>query len=146
VLFRSVRAANIQSAKAKYEASKATYESVARNAVREVEEALAMLNSTAQRFEDASKATEGFKISLDATEARNKASLGNLFELEEARRASLQAENNLLSLKNERVLAWISLYRAMGGGWTVALNSPTLIFDHILKQTEPIDAASAPNN
>lgn len=141
-----VRAANIQSAKAKYEASKVTYESVTRNAVREVEEALATLNSTAQRFEDASKAAEGFKISLDATEARNKASLGNLFELEEARRVSLQAENNLLSLKNERVLAWISLYRAMGGGWTAALNSPTLIFDHALKQTEPTDATSAPTN
>ncbi len=141
-----VRAANIQSAKAQYEASKVTYESVARNAVREVEEALATLNSTTERYEDANKAAEGFKISLEATEARNKASLGNLFELEDARRASLQAENNFLSLKNERVLAWISLYRAMGGGWTAALNSPTLIFDHTLKQTEPIDADSAPIN
>ena len=141
-----VRAANIQNAKAQYEASKVTYESVTRNAVREVEEALATLNSTAQRFENASKAAEGFKISLDATEARNKASLGNLFELEEARRASLQATNNLLILENERVLAWISLYRAMGGGWIVALNSPTLIFDHNLKQTEPLEADSAPTN
>jgi outer membrane protein TolC len=115
---------------------------VARNAVREVEEALATLNSTAQRFDDANKAAEGFKISLEATEARNKASLGNLFELEEARRASLQAENNLLLLKNERILAWISLYRAMGGGWTAALNSPTLIFDHKLNQSEQLETDS----
>jgi NodT family efflux transporter outer membrane factor (OMF) lipoprotein len=139
-----VRAANIQSAKAQYEASKITYESVVRNAVREVEEALAILNSTARRFDNASKAAEGFKISLEATEARNKASLGNLFELEEARRASLQSENNLLSLKNERVLAWISLYRAMGGGWTAALNSPALIFDHELKKTEQTNGDSVP--
>jgi hypothetical protein len=69
-----------------------------------------------------------------------------LFELEEARRASLQATNSLLTLENERVLAWISLYRAMGGGWTIALNSPTLIFDHNLKQTEPPEADSAPTN
>ncbi|ADI30149.1 RND efflux system, outer membrane lipoprotein, NodT family [Methylotenera versatilis 301] len=141
-----VRAANVENAKAQYEAAKVTYESVARNAVREVEEALATLNSTAQRFNDANQAAEGFKISLVATEARNKASLGNLFELEEARRASLQAENNLLTLKNERVLAWISLYRAMGGGWTAALNSPTLIFDQKLNQSEQLEADSIPTD
>ena len=141
-----IRAANIQAAKAQYEAAKVTYESVARNAVREVEEALATLNNTSQRFEDASKASEGFRISLEATEARQKANLANLFELEEARRASLQAENNLLSLKNERVLAWISLYRAMGGGWTTSLNSPTLIFDRNAKQTETLEATSATTN
>jgi outer membrane protein, multidrug efflux system len=141
-----VRNANIENAKAQYEASKVTYESVARNAVREVEEALATLNNTALRYEDAIKAAEGFRISLEATEARNKANLGNLFELEEARRASLQAENNLLSLENERVLAWISLYRAMGGGWTEALNSPKLIFDHTYLQTEPINSDSASTN
>jgi multidrug efflux system outer membrane protein len=140
------RAANIQAAKAQYEAAKVTYESVARNAVREVEEALATLNSTSRRVEDAINASKGFKISLEATEARNKANLANLFELEEARRASLQAENNLHSLENDRVLAWISLYRAMGGGWTAALNSPALVFDKTVKPTEPLEADSAPTN
>lgn len=139
-----VREGNIKNAKAQYEASKRTYESVARNAVREVEEALATLNSSALRLEDAEKATEGYKVLLEATEVRNKADLANLFELEEARRASLQAESNLLTLKNERVLAWISLYRAMGGGWTTALNSPVLVFEHDLKQTEQSNADSAP--
>lgn len=140
------RAANIQAAKAQYESAKVTYESVARNAVREVEEALATLNSTSRRVEDAINASKGFKISLEATEARNKANLANLFELEEARRASLQAENNLHSLENDRVLAWISLYRAMGGGWTAALNSPALVFDKTVKPTEPLEADSAPTN
>ena len=131
-----VRAANITAAKAQYEAAKNTYESVARNAVREVEEAMAKLNSTSQRLEDVNKAADGFKISLAATQMRYQASLANLFELEDARRADLQAQTNVVTLTNERVLSWISLYRAMGGGWTQALNSPVLIFDHELKQTE----------
>jgi outer membrane protein TolC len=131
-----VRAANITAAKAQYEASKITYESVARNAVREVEEAMAKLNSTSQRLEDVNKAADGFKISLVATQMRYQASLANLFELEDARRADLQAQTNVVTLTNERVLAWISLYRAMGGGWTQALNTPDLIFNQELKQSE----------
>ena len=131
-----IRAANITAAKAQYEAAKNTYESVARNAVREVEEAMAKLNSTSQRLEDVNKAADGFKISLAATQMRYQASLANLFDLEDARRADLQAQTNVVTLTNERVLAWISLYRAMGGGWTQALNSPVVIFDHDLKQTE----------
>jgi outer membrane protein TolC len=43
-------------------------------------------------------------------------------ELEEARRVRLTAETALLSLLNERTAAWISLYRAAGGGWDGALD------------------------
>ena len=109
---------------------------MARNAVREVEEALARLNSASLRLEDVNKSADGFKVSLTATQMRYQASLANLFELEDARRADLQAQTNVVTLSNERALAWISLYRAMGGGWTQALNSPVLILDHELKQTE----------
>ncbi len=131
-----VRAANINAAKAQYEAAKSTYESVARNAVREVEEAMATLNSTALRLDDVNKAADGFSLSLTATEVRYKANLANLFELEEARRASFQAHSNVYTLKNEQALAWVSLYRAMGGGWTEVLNTPILTFDRELKQTD----------
>ena len=118
-----MREANIDAAKAQYEAAKSVYENVVRNAVREVEEALATLNSTAQREADVAKAADRFQISYAASQARYQASLANLFELEEARRASLQAENSVFTLQNERVLAWISLYHAMGGGWTAEQNT-----------------------
>ncbi|MGB4812278.1 MAG: efflux transporter outer membrane subunit [Methylophilaceae bacterium] len=114
------RQASIQTAKAQYEANKRTYESVARNAVREVEEAMATLNNAHMRLEDVNKAAEGFQISLKATETRHQANLANLFELEEARRANLIAKNNVFITQSEQTQAWISLYRAMGGGWTSA--------------------------
>lgn len=133
-----VREANIDAARAQYEAAKSIYESVARNAVREVEEALAILNSTTLREIDVKKASDRFQITYRATQARYQASLANLFELEEARRASFQADTNVFALQNERVLAWISLYHAMGGGWTaeqntLPQNTPALILDRELK-------------
>ena len=152
-----VRRANINQARAQYVAAKSIYESVARNAVREVEEALTTLNSTALRLEDVTKASDGFKASFDATDTRFKANLANLFELEEARRAHLQAQNNVLALENERVVAWISLYRAMGGGWAsidanssnsgknLAETEPKLVMDRLLQSLEaspiPIEPA-----
>ena len=152
-----VRKANINQARAQYTAAKSVYESVARNAVREVEEALTTLNSAASRLDDVKKSAAGFKASFDATDTRFKANLANLFELEEARRAYLQAQNNSLALDNERVLAWISLYRAMGGGWVsadasanigsqnLAETEPKLVMDKLLQslEAEPMQAEPA---
>jgi outer membrane protein, multidrug efflux system len=156
-----LRRANLNAAKAQYTAAKSIYESVARNAVREVEENLATLNSAAMRLDDVNNAASGFKVSLDATQLRYAANLANLFELEEARRAHLQAQNNVLTLENERVQAWISLYRAIGGGWasanagnnssanngskTLAEIEPKLMMDRLLQslETEPMPAESA---
>ncbi len=138
-----LRKANVVTAKAEYEAAKSTYESVVRNAVREVEEAMASLNNTALRLDDLNKAESGFNDLFDATQTRYKANLANLFELEEARRASLQAQTNTYILKNEQALAWVSLYRAIGGGWTPALNMPVLTLDRELKFTELTNSAPA---
>lgn len=132
-----VRAANLVAAKAQYAAAKTSYESVARNAVREVEEALAQLNSNSERVNDVNQSAAGYRLSLAATKLRYQNDLANLFELEEARRANLQAQTNVYVLNNERALAWVALYRAMGGGWSLALNSPVLTFDHDLKHTAP---------
>lgn len=38
-------------------------------------------------------------------------------ELEDARRSALAAQSGLLGLQLERQLLWVSLYRALGGGF-----------------------------
>ena len=153
-----VRKANVNQAKAQYVAAKSIFESVARSAVREVEEALATLNSASQRLNDVSKAAEGFQASFNATETRFKANLANLFELEEARRANLQAQNNVFLLENDRVQAWILLYRAMGGGWNnnasevIASNldtEPKLVMDKLfqfLDGSTPLETSALPTD
>ena len=89
-----------------------------RGAIRDVENALITLQGTADRNADAQIAADNFEVSFRATEARYKSGFGTLFELEDARRSALAAQNTLIDLRRERVAAWIALYRALGGGWS----------------------------
>ena len=117
------RVANVQAAQARYEAAVIQYRSKARQAVAEVEIALLNLQSTASRRGDSQAAAEGYRASFNATQARYKSGLASLVELEDARRTLLAAETTLVNLQRERMAAWIALYRAAGGGWTVADNA-----------------------
>ena len=118
------RAANVDAAVARYEEAAALYRARVRQAVREVEEALVNLQSTAARREDARLAADGYRAAFTGTEARYKSGLGNLLELEDARRTLLAAETGLLSLQRERANAWVALYRATGGGWSASDSGP----------------------
>jgi outer membrane protein TolC len=112
------RAANVQAAKAAYVAAEADYRARARQAVREVEEALVRLNSAALREQDALTASQGYRRAADAADVRWKNGLGSLLELEEARRDALAADSTLATVRRDRVAAWGALYRALGGGWS----------------------------
>lgn len=111
-------AANQTAAHAAYDDAVLQYQAKVREAVREVEDALVALQSTALREQDARTASAGFEDSLRAAQARFKGGLGSLFELEDARRSALAAQNAVIDLQRERTTAWINLYRALGGGWS----------------------------
>lgn len=117
------RAANAQAARARYDAAASSYAANIRQAVREVEDALLALHSTASRGADARAAAQGFMQSFQASEARYRGGLSSLFELEDARRSLVAAQSALIELQRERVAAWIALYRALGGGWSVIPSS-----------------------
>lgn len=119
------RAAGVEAAQARYEQAAAQYRARVRLAVREVEQALVALDSARSRAGDARIAAEGYRASFAATEARYRAGLASLVELEDARRTMLAAETALVSLQREGLGAWIDLYRAAGGGWTEAAPGPT---------------------
>jgi outer membrane protein, multidrug efflux system len=114
------RRANVDAARARYDAATVAYAASLRTAVREVEEALIALQSTAARDGDARIAAEGFERSYRAAESRYRGGLASLFELEDSRRTAVAAQSALIDLQRERVAAWISLYRALGGGWSPA--------------------------
>ena len=118
-----VRRANVDSAKVRYQAAVVNYRATARNAVREVEQALINLNSSTARSGDAQISLEGYRIAFVAAEDRYKNGLGSLLELEDARRTRLASENAVVTLARERSAAWVALYRAAGGGWTPSANS-----------------------
>ena len=111
------RSADVAAAQARYTAAVAVYRATVRQAVREVEEALVNLRSTDDRSADTQVAAQGYQASFVATQARYTAGLASLPELEDARRTALAADTHAIDLQRERLLAWIALYRAAGGGW-----------------------------
>lgn len=125
--------ANVDVARARYDEAVINYQSTVRNAVREVEQALVKLQSTATRGQNVIDAVEGFRASLGGTESLYQNGLASLYDLEESRRNRLTAELAVISLRQERVAAWIALYRAAGGGWHVAR-----------RDTPPLSAQSKP--
>lgn len=112
------RAADVDAARAAYDDAVVQLQAALRHAVREVEDALVRLQSTAIRADDARLAAENFDASLRATEARWKGGVASLFELEDARRSAAAARATLIELDRERLVAGIDLIRALGGGWS----------------------------
>jgi len=111
------RKAGVDAARARSDEAYALYRASAIQAVREVEEALVRLDAAQAREADARRAASGYEQVQGATAARWQAGLGNLIELEESRRNALNARSSLLQVQRERVGAWLSLYKAAGGGW-----------------------------
>lgn len=111
------RGAQVDAAQARYDEAAALYRAKVRQAVSEVEQALVRLQSTSERNASARAAAAGYRTAFDATEARWRAGLASLVELEDARRTALAAENAVIALQHERQTAWVALYRAAGGGW-----------------------------
>lgn len=109
--------ANVRAAQARYVNAAAQYRASVRQAVREVEEALVKLQSTAARNADALSAADGYRAAFTGSEARYRSGLASLLELEDARRTLLAAQNSVITLQRERRSAWVALYRALGGGW-----------------------------
>ncbi len=127
--------ADVESAHARYEEAVMQYRATARQAIREVEEALVNLHGTAARAADAQVAVEGYQASFEAMEQRHRSGFASLLELEESRRMLLNARMALSALERERMAAWIALYRAAGGGWRQG--------DPVLQDAAPTTSAPA---
>lgn len=118
-----VRRADEAAARAAYDAAVSAYGARIRQALREVEEALIGLDAAARRVEAVRAAADGFERAWVATQARQRVGMASLFELEDARRSWLAARRAVIDLERERITAWISLYRALGGGWAAPNDS-----------------------
>jgi outer membrane protein TolC len=114
------RKANASAAHTRYQASAVIYAARLREAVREVESALVALESAANRDSSVLIAAEGFANAYTAVNERYQNGAASLFELEEVRRSMIAADRAVVSLHRDRIVAWIDLYRAVGGGWSPA--------------------------
>jgi multidrug efflux system outer membrane protein len=111
------RRAGEDAARARYDEARAALDGQLRRAVAEVEEALLRLDAATRREGQAQRAAQGFLDYFAAAEQRWRIGAGSLIDREDARRTALAAQNALISVQRERVAAWITLYRSLGGGW-----------------------------
>ena len=114
------REASVDAAQASYQSAVRTYQATVRQAVREVEEALVRLQSLQAREKDADLVQQSYAVALAGTQARYQQGLASGLELQEARRAAWASESARLTLQLQSKLAWVALYRALGGGFEPA--------------------------
>jgi len=125
------RRANVDAASARYDSAVASYRATVRQAVSEMEQALVNLDASAARSADAQTALQGYRENFSAVEQRYQHGMASLFELEDARRSRLAAEQTVITLQRERSAAWVALYRAAGGGWVApAASAPAIVSSH----------------
>jgi outer membrane protein, multidrug efflux system len=119
------RAAREDAARARFDEARAALDERLRRAVAEVEEALVRLDAATRREGQAMLAAKGFGDYFQAAEQRWRIGAGSLIDREDARRTALAAHNALIHVQRERVAAWITLYRTLGGGWSAADVTPS---------------------
>ena len=111
------RRANVRASEARYDEAVSKLRASVRRAVQEVESALEQGASNRERAEATDLAVEQYQRYWAATQARHQHGMASLFELEDARRNLLAAQLAQVGQRRDQTLAWVSLYRALGGGW-----------------------------
>lgn len=109
------RAASVEIARARYDEAQAGFRSATRLAVQEIEDALTRYAAANERAESAEASARLYRQFFNVIEMRYREGASNLLELEDARRAMLNAEKTLLGVRLERLQAWVALHRATGG-------------------------------
>lgn len=117
--------AGVDQARADYDAALADYRQAVSGAVQEVETALVNLDAAATREANVATSASGYRDNFQATQTLWRAGGTSLLTLEQTRRDALSAEQQLIAVQRDRVLYWIALYKALGGGWNTTTTTPT---------------------
>lgn len=94
------------------------YRKVALNAFREVEDALAAVQRTSEQEAVLRQQRDALARALVQATNRYRAGYSSYLEQLDAQRGLLSADLSLLQVSNDRLSATVSLFQALGGGWT----------------------------
>jgi len=110
--------ANIEANKAAREESLARYEKSVLNSLEEVENALVALSREKLRTEALAEAVNANALAFELAMDRYKAGVQSYLEVLDAETALFIGRDLLAQSRQSRALALVSLYKALGGGWT----------------------------
>ncbi len=110
--------ANIEAQQAIEEQSVQTYRSVVLTALSETEDALIACRRTAERQSTLQQAENTARAAAETAAQRYEAGVTDILTVLDSQRTLLSIEETLVSIQAERTIAYIQLYKALGGGWS----------------------------
>lgn len=102
---------------AQYNKATIVFDSVLRNAIKDVEVSLLTLQNTNFKLTKLKTSSENYKLYLNNIELKYKAGLVNLTTLEDARISYFTSLKTIVDNDKQRVSNWIDLYKAVGGSF-----------------------------
>ncbi len=111
---------NYRATVAEWEQAKFQYQYVVLNALREVSDALAALSKLAEAETGQEVSVKALTEAVERSTDRYRIGLANYFEVLEALQQLYPAQNALAAIRRDRLLAYVRLYKALGGGWNLA--------------------------
>jgi len=111
------RGAQVENARAAYDAAVATYRQTCLSAFQEVEDDLASLRYLSEEAQQQAEAVAAAKTSLDLEIERYKAGTDSYLSVITTQTIYLGDEQNAVGILQRRMTAAVDLVKALGGGW-----------------------------
>jgi multidrug efflux system outer membrane protein len=110
--------ANLKLAQARYDEAVANHEGRLLTALREVEDALSDVQQRQQQGDVQLQAQQAAARALLVAQARYDRGVSTYLDVTDAQRSALAADRAAAQIRTQRLLAAVSVARALGGGWT----------------------------
>jgi NodT family efflux transporter outer membrane factor (OMF) lipoprotein len=121
-----LRASQVESARAAYDAQAAAYKQIVLGALREVEDTMIQLRVFDREQQVQLRALEASRESLQLSRNQYKQGLIDYLDVAVLENTSLNAERSAISLVGNRLVASVQLIAALGGGWNGDVDHPVM--------------------
>ncbi|HTE64809.1 MAG TPA: efflux transporter outer membrane subunit [Candidatus Binatia bacterium] len=111
---------NYRVSKARWEQAKLQYEQAVLTALREVSDALTLLGKLTEAETGQERSVKALEQAVGYATDRYRHGFASYFEVLEAQQQLYPAQNTLAQIRRDRLLAHVQLYKALGGGWSLA--------------------------
>ncbi|WP_413673826.1 efflux transporter outer membrane subunit [Massilia cellulosiltytica] len=110
--------ANVKLAKARYDEAVANHEGRLLTALRDVEDALSDVQQRQKQGDVQVQAQQAAARAVQVAQARFDRGVSTYLDVTDAQRSALAADRAAAQIRTQRLLAAVSVARALGGGWT----------------------------
>jgi multidrug efflux system outer membrane protein len=118
--------ANLKLSRARYDEAVANHEARLLTALREVEDALSDVQQRQQQGDVQVQAQQAATRALQVAQARYDRGVSTYLDVTDAQRSALAADRAAAQIRTQRLVAAVSVARALGGGWTQGAPEATI--------------------